>query len=54
MNDANVLRDRRRRVEAAWSASGHDVPVLIPASLPIPIDGTDQFHEFHAIPSSSI
>ncbi len=50
MNDANVLRERRRRVEAAWSASGHDVPVLIPASLPIPIDGTDQFHEFHAHP----
>ncbi len=50
MNDANVLRERRRRVEAAWSATGHDVPVLIPASLPIPIDGTDQFHEFHAHP----
>ncbi len=50
MNQADVLRERRRRVEAAWSASGADRPVLIPASLPIPIDGTDQFHEFHAHP----
>jgi len=45
-----VLRERRRRVEAAWSGASFDGPVLIPASLPIPIDGTDQFHEFHAHP----
>ena len=50
MNDADVLRERRTRVEAAWSTTGIDGPVLIPASLPIPIDGTDQFHEFHAHP----
>jgi len=50
MSDANILRERRRRVEAAWTATGVDGPVLIPASLPIPIDGTDQFHEFHAHP----
>lgn len=50
MSDANVLRERRRRVEAAWSGAEFDGPVLIPASLPIPIDGTDQFHEFHAHP----
>ncbi len=50
MSDADALRERRRRVEAAWSAADFEGPVLIPASLPIPIDGTDQFHEFHAHP----
>lgn len=50
MSDSDVLRERRRRVEAAWSATDFAGPVLIPASLPIPIDGTDQFHEFHAHP----
>ena len=50
MSDADVLRERRQRVEAAWSGANFDGPVLIPASLPIPIDGTDQFHEFHAHP----
>ena len=47
---AEVLRQRRQRVEAAWSGIDVAGPVLIPASLPIPIDGTDQFHEFHAHP----
>lgn len=42
------LRARRRRVTDAWSF--HDGPVLIPAGLPIPIAGTDQFHDFHAHP----
>lgn len=50
MSEADALRERRRRVEAAWSDGDFDGPVLIPASLPIPIDGTDQFHEFHAHP----
>ena len=50
MNDADTLRERRLQVEAAWLRTGFDGPVLIPASLPIPIDGTDQFHEFHAHP----
>ena len=50
MSDADVLRARRRRVETEWSGVEFDGPVLIPASLPIPIDGTDQFHEFHAHP----
>ena len=50
MNDAELLRERRRRVEAGWSSASFEGPVLIPASLPIPIDGTDQFHEFHAHP----
>ena len=50
MSDSDILRERRLRVEAAWSGAEFDGPVLIPASLPIPIDGTDQFHEFHAHP----
>ena len=50
MSDGDVLRARRRRVETGWSGVEFDGPVLIPASLPIPIDGTDQFHEFHAHP----
>jgi len=50
MSDAAILRERRQRVETAWAGTEFDGPVLIPASLPIPIDGTDQFHEFHAHP----
>ncbi len=50
MNDAEALRERRRRVEAAWRSADFEGPVLVPASLPIPIDGTDQFHDFHAHP----
>lgn len=50
MSNAEALQERRQRVEAAWSSAEFDGPVLIPASLPIPIDGTDQFHEFHAHP----
>jgi Xaa-Pro aminopeptidase len=50
MSEASVLKERRSRVEAAWSGANFEGPVLIPASLPIPIDGTDQFHEFHAHP----
>ena len=50
MSDAEVLQERRRRVEADWAGADFEGPVLIPASLPIPIDGTDQFHEFHAHP----
>ena len=50
MSNVDVLRERRQRVEAEWSGVDFDGPVLIPASLPIPIDGTDQFHEFHAHP----
>jgi len=50
VSDADVLRERRRRVDSEWSGVDFDGPVLIPASLPIPIDGTDQFHEFHAHP----
>lgn len=47
-NDAQTLQSRRERVAADWT--WHHGPVLIPAGLPIPIDGTDQFHDFHAHP----
>lgn len=51
--DADILQARRERVADAWRGqvgrAGSD-PVLIAAGLPIPIDGTDQFHDFHAHP----
>ena len=51
--DADILQARRERVADAWRGqvgrAGSD-PVLITAGLPIPIDGTDQFHDFHAHP----
>ena len=46
--DAEILRGRRKRVADAWG--GETIPVVVPAGLPIPIDGTDQFHDFHAHP----
>ena len=46
--DADILKARRERVADAWR--GQADPVLIAAGLPIPIDGTDQFHDFHAHP----
>lgn len=42
------LRARRSRVADGWEF--HDGPVLIAAGVPIPIEGTDQFHDFHAHP----
>lgn len=48
--EAEALRQRRAEVAAAWSASGDDTPVVVPAGLPIPIEGTDQFHDYHAHP----
>ena len=47
-SDADILKARRERVADAWR--GQADPVLIAAGLPIPIDGTDQFHDFHAHP----
>ena len=46
--DAEILRSRRERVTDAWG--GETIPVVVPAGLPIPIEGTDQFHDFHAHP----
>ena len=45
---ADALQARRARVEDAWR--GETGPLLVPAGLPIPIEGTDQFHDFHAHP----
>lgn len=51
--DADILQARRERVADAWrgqTGRAPSDPVLITAGLPIPIDGTDQFHDFHAHP----
>ena len=51
--DADILQARRERVADAWRSQAGRAPsdpVLIAAGLPIPIDGTDQFHDFHAHP----
>ena len=59
VNPADALQARRARVEDAWrglsgpsSLAGEPVagPVVVAAGVPIPIDGTDQFHDFHAHP----
>ena len=47
-HDAEALQQRRQRVEDAWR--GETGPVVVPAGVPIPVDGTDQFHDFHAHP----
>ena len=49
---ADLLQARRRRVADAWRdlADQPAGPVVVTAGLPIPIDGTDQFHDFHAHP----
>ena len=42
----NSLRERRETIAQAWDLSQE--VVVIPAGLPLPIDGTDQSHDFHA------
>ena len=44
--DSDALGARRALVSGAWE--GLDRPALIAAGLPVPIAGTDQFHDFHA------
>lgn len=44
--DAVTSRDRRAAIERAWGQL--TAPVVIPSGLPIPIEGTDQYHDFHA------
>ncbi len=39
-------QSRRERVASAWGLT--DSTVIVPAGLPVPIEGTDQSHEFHA------
>lgn len=37
-----------RRDALARAAGGHRGPVLVPSGLPLPIAGTDQYHDYHA------
>jgi len=43
---SNALAARREHVAGVWRLE--DQVVLVPSGLSIPIDGTDQFHPFHA------
>lgn len=43
---AEAVAARRARAAAGWSL--RDELVIVPSGLPVPIAGTDQFHEFHA------
>ncbi|MCS7294828.1 MAG: aminopeptidase P family protein [Chloroflexota bacterium] len=45
---ASAVAARRERAARAWQL--RDELVIVPAGVPIPIAGTDQFHEFHAHP----
>ena len=40
------IRQRREKVLQDWSDSQNII--LVPSGLPVPIAGTDQFHDFHA------
>ena len=43
-----ALTGRRESIARAWQS--HAGPVLVAAGVPVPIAGTDQFHDFHAHP----
>ena len=43
---SNALAARRERIAGVWRLA--DQVVLVPSGLSIPVDGTDQFHPFHA------
>ena len=45
-SNPDPLRQRRASIARAWDLQRG--AVLIPAGLPLSIDGTDQFHDFHA------
>jgi len=40
----------RRRVAVATAAASHRGPLLVASGLPVPVAGTDQFHELHVHP----
>lgn len=46
--DRATLERRRAAIATRWR--DHHGPVVIPAGQPLPIAGTDQFHDFHAHP----
>ena len=48
--DSAAMRAAARRVRAAARWELARGAVLVPAGLPLPIAGTDQFHEYHAHP----
>jgi len=45
---ASSLVERRDRVARAWGLSRG--VVIVPAGVHVPVEGTDQYHEFHAHP----
>ena len=48
MQSSALLIDRRNRIAAEWDLSRG--VVLVPAGVHVPVQGTDQYHEFHAHP----
>ena len=46
--DTSLLRARRDRASRSWDVRAGTV--LIPSGAPLPIDGTDQVHDYHAHP----
>lgn len=50
MDHASSLAGRRERIANAWDLRRG--AVLIPAGVHVPVEGTDQYHEFHAHPES--
>ncbi|MEO8538777.1 MAG: aminopeptidase P family protein [bacterium] len=51
MTEAVNLSDRRARIASAWEVRGG--AVVIPAGVHVPVEGTDQYHEFHPHPEFS-
>jgi Xaa-Pro aminopeptidase len=47
VQDSNGLRIRRDGIARRWADAFHG-PVLVASGLPVPIAGTDQFHDFHS------
>lgn len=50
MQTASSLAARRERLVRAWGLSRG--VVIVPSGVHVPVEGTDQYHEFHAHPES--
>lgn len=48
-SDCTSLAARRDRIARAWDRD-HSGPVLVASGVPLPIAGTDQYHDFHPHP----
>lgn len=48
MSSESTLNERRSRVAREWSLDSG--VVVVPAGVHVPVEGTDQYHEFHAHP----